>query len=182
MIVCYYHVTYAFESKSTLYTSLNVKEVLAWNRRDIWSLSDRNGIRTHNHLVCLQTLNHLVSLGKCLSVCLWTKWLWVRTVKKNKKLLNIPKLHISLSFSCSSVIFRYFLLIIADAMNAGAPITKYIQIYPYYTTQPGNFDGKPTYLPLPHTFYSKRAVILVIFWNLLHWMQYYMLKREQKKV
>ena len=53
-------------------------------------------------------------------------------------------------------------------MNAGAPITKYIQIYPYYTTQPGNFDGKPMYLPLPHTFYSKRAVIHVIFWNLLH--------------
>ena len=44
--------------------------------------------------------------------------------KKNKKLLNIPKLHISLSFSCSSVIFRYFLLIISGAMNAGVPIIK----------------------------------------------------------
>ena len=38
-------------------------------------------IRTHNHLVCIQTLNHLAkfqaSLAKWLSVCLWTKWLWV---------------------------------------------------------------------------------------------------------
>ena len=100
--------------------------------------------------------------------------------QKKKNLLNIPKPHISLSFSCSPVIFRYFLLIILDVMNAGVPIIKYIQIYPYYTAQPGNFDGKPTYLPLSHTFYSKRAVIRVIFWSLLHWMQYYMLKREQK--
>ena len=48
-------------------------------------------------------------------------------------------------------------------MNAGVPIIKYIQIYPYYTTQPGNFDGKPTHLPLPHTFYLKRAVIYTCY-------------------
>ena len=45
------------------------------------SLSDSNGIRTHNHLVCKQTLNHLAklaSLAKWLSICLRTKWLWVR--------------------------------------------------------------------------------------------------------
>ena len=42
--------------------------------------------------------------------------------------------------------FRYFLLINSGAMNAGVPIIKYIQIYPYYTTQSGNSDGKPTYL------------------------------------
>ena len=77
MIVCYYHVTYAFESESTLYTCLNVKEVLPWNRRYIWSLSDKNGIRTHNHLVCIRTLNHLASLGKWLSVRLQTTRLWV---------------------------------------------------------------------------------------------------------
>ena len=38
---------------------LNVKELLAWSRRYIWSLSDSNGIQTHNHLVRKQTLNHL---------------------------------------------------------------------------------------------------------------------------
>ena len=33
--VCSYHVTYAFQSKSTLYSCLNVKELLARNRREI---------------------------------------------------------------------------------------------------------------------------------------------------
>ena len=32
--VCY-HVTYAFQNKSTLYSCLNVKEIQAQNRRDI---------------------------------------------------------------------------------------------------------------------------------------------------
>ena len=53
------HVTYAFRSESTLYICLNVKEFLAQNRQDIWSLSDCKGTRTHNHLVCKGTLNHL---------------------------------------------------------------------------------------------------------------------------
>ena len=35
----------AFQSDSTLYNCLNVKELY------MWSLSDSNGIRTHNHLV-----------------------------------------------------------------------------------------------------------------------------------
>ena len=41
---------------------LNVKELLARRRRHIWSLSDSNGIRTHNHLVRKRTLNHLAKL------------------------------------------------------------------------------------------------------------------------
>ena len=49
--VCDYHVTYAFQSESTLYTCLNVKKPLAQSRREIWSLSDCNWTRTHNHLV-----------------------------------------------------------------------------------------------------------------------------------
>ena len=39
----------------------------------IYCLSDSNGIRTHNHLVCKRTLNHLASLAKWLSVRLRTK-------------------------------------------------------------------------------------------------------------
>ena len=35
MTVCSCHVTYAFQSESTLYSCLNVKELLARNRRDI---------------------------------------------------------------------------------------------------------------------------------------------------
>ena len=34
MTVCYCHVTYAFESESTLYSCLNVKEILARSRRE----------------------------------------------------------------------------------------------------------------------------------------------------
>ena len=41
---------------------LNFKELLARSRRHIWSLSDINGIRTHDHLVCEQTPNHLSKL------------------------------------------------------------------------------------------------------------------------
>ena len=82
MIVCSFHITYAFHSESTLYSCLNVKELLAWNRRKIWSLSDCNWTRTHNHLVRKRTLDHLAklaSLAKWLSVHLRTKWLsvWV---------------------------------------------------------------------------------------------------------
>ena len=48
--VCYYHVLFAFLSESTLCGCLNANELLAWNRRDIWSLSDSNKIRTHNQV------------------------------------------------------------------------------------------------------------------------------------
>ena len=76
-----YRVTYAFQSESTLYSCLNVKELLARSRREIWSLSDCNWSRTNNNLIHKRKLNHLVNwsnLAKWLSVRLWTKWLWVR--------------------------------------------------------------------------------------------------------
>ena len=57
--VCYYHVTYAFQSESALYGYQNTKELPVRNMRDIWSLSDSNGIRTHNQLLRKRTLNHL---------------------------------------------------------------------------------------------------------------------------
>ena len=41
----------------------NVKELLARSRRHILSLSDSNGIRTHNHLFRERTLNHLAELA-----------------------------------------------------------------------------------------------------------------------
>ena len=80
--VCSYHVTYAFQSESTLYICLNVKELLAWKRRDIWSLSDCNGTRTQNHLVRKRTFNHLT---KWLTVGLWTKWFWVQVLLHSLK-------------------------------------------------------------------------------------------------
>ena len=60
--VCSYHVTYAFQSESTLDICLNVKELLARSRRKIWSLSDCCRTRTYNHLVRKRPLNHL---AKC---------------------------------------------------------------------------------------------------------------------
>ena len=58
---------YAFQSESALYSCLNVKELLARNRRNIWSLGENNTIGTHNHLVRKGTLNHLSELAKRLS-------------------------------------------------------------------------------------------------------------------
>ena len=58
------HVTYVFQSESTPYYSLNVKELLARSRREIRSLSDCNWNRTQNHLVRKQTLSHLAQLVK----------------------------------------------------------------------------------------------------------------------
>ena len=49
--VCSYHITYAFQSESTLYSCLNIKELLARSMREISSLWDYNGTQTHNHLV-----------------------------------------------------------------------------------------------------------------------------------
>ena len=66
-IVCYYHITYAFQSESTLHSCLKVRELLALNRRKIWSLSDCKWTRTHNHLVSKRTLSHLVKLVKWFS-------------------------------------------------------------------------------------------------------------------
>ena len=42
---------HALQSESTLHSWLNVKELLVQNRHDIWSLSDSNEIRNHNHEV-----------------------------------------------------------------------------------------------------------------------------------
>ena len=60
---------------------LNFKELLALNRHHIWSLSDSNKIRIHNHLVHKRTLGHLAKLAKWLSCCeylsVWCIWLHV---------------------------------------------------------------------------------------------------------
>ena len=67
LTVCFHHVTYAFQSESTLYSCLNLKELLAGSRREIWSLSDSNWTRAHSLLVRKRTLNHLAKLAKSLS-------------------------------------------------------------------------------------------------------------------
>ena len=59
----------------TLYSCLNVKELLAQSRREIWSLTDCNWTWTHNHLLHKRTLNHLAKLGKWLS-CIISTYLY----------------------------------------------------------------------------------------------------------
>ena len=48
LTVCSYYVMYSFQSESTLYSCLNAMEFLAWNRHDIWNLSDYSGTRMHH--------------------------------------------------------------------------------------------------------------------------------------
>ena len=55
-------VKYAFHSESTLYTCLNVKELLARRRSQVWSLNYCNWTPTQNHWLRKQTLNHLAKL------------------------------------------------------------------------------------------------------------------------
>ena len=66
MSVSSYHVMNMFQNESTHYTYLNAKELLAQNRHE---LRDCNETWTHNHLVHIQTLNHLAKLAK------WLRWL-----------------------------------------------------------------------------------------------------------
>ena len=66
LFVCSYHVRYAFQSESTVYGSVSVKELLAQSRRQIWRLNDCNETRSHNCFVCKRTVKHLAKLVKWL--------------------------------------------------------------------------------------------------------------------
>ena len=72
LILRSFHVTYAFQSESTLYSCLNVNELLARSRWEIWRWSDCNWTGTQNHLVLRRTLNHLAKLAKWSSSTLST--------------------------------------------------------------------------------------------------------------
>ena len=69
------HFTYEFQNESTLFSCLNVKEVLAQNRRDIWLWEDCKEIRSYKHLVGKQTLNYLAKLTKWLN-CVVSTYLY----------------------------------------------------------------------------------------------------------
>ena len=75
LTVCSCHLSYAFQREFTLYSCLNVKELLAQSRREIWTLSDCNGSHTQNHLVCKRTLNHFAKRAKWLS-CVVSTYLY----------------------------------------------------------------------------------------------------------
>ena len=98
LAVCSYHIAYAFQSESILYSCVNVKKLLARNRRKICSLSDCNGTWTHKHLVCKRTLNHLAKLAKWLSSVLL--WVLIRTVH-----LSVCFYHVTYAFQCKSILW-----------------------------------------------------------------------------
>ena len=101
MTVCSCCVKYVFQCESTLYSYLNVKELLAPSRPEIWNLSDSNWTQTHNHLVCKRTLNYLDTLARWLSVRLRTKWLWVRVqLQTLKTMFTNIFLNIKFSLDC----------------------------------------------------------------------------------
>ena len=99
MTVCSYHVTHGFQNEYTLCSCLNVKELLALNRRDIWSLSDCYGTWTHNQLIRKRTLNHLAKLAKWLS-CVVSTYLYGAFV------YMFLSCHVR-EFCCSHLNFRY---------------------------------------------------------------------------
>ena len=96
LTVCSYHVTYAFQSESTFYSCLNVKELLARSRREIWSLSDCNWTRTRNHLVHKRTLNHLAKLANDWAVL----WVLICTVH-----LTVCSYHVTYAFQSESTLY-----------------------------------------------------------------------------
>ena len=120
LTVCSCHVTYVFQSESTLCICLHVKELLA--RHKIWRLSDCNWTRTQNHLFRKWTLNHLTKLTKgwvfiyelsgsgfessCsqLKYCFWKKnnWEWC---KKYKRLARIQVL--TKDFTFNKIRYKY---------------------------------------------------------------------------
>ena len=107
LTVCFCHVTYAFQSESTLYSCLNVKELLAWSRRQIWRWSDCDWTRTQNHLVLKRTLNHLAKLamGVCLrvvSVSRISVRLWLSVRLRTKWFLGLSPVAVTIRFILAS--------------------------------------------------------------------------------
>ena len=93
---CSCHVTYAFQSESTLYSFLNVKELLPRNSPKISSLSDCKWTRTHNHLVCKQTHNNLWLND-------WTV-LWVLLYKLH---LTVRSCHVTYAFQIETGAWKF---------------------------------------------------------------------------
>ena len=74
MTVCSYHLTCEFQSESTLYSYLNIKELLARSRSEISSLSDCNWTRTQNHLVGKPLSWHRTDKYSEHSSIIWSFW------------------------------------------------------------------------------------------------------------
>ena len=69
----------------------------------LWGpLKDCNGIRTHNHLVRKQTLNHLVKLAQLIELCceclsVWCIWLCVLLMSHTRFRVNLHSVDVWMS-------------------------------------------------------------------------------------
>ena len=90
------HVICMLKSEFTLYICLNGKQILTRKRLYIWLLSDCNGSRTHNHLVCKLTVIHLGKLTKWLSWIV-SSYLYVR--------LTVYSSSPTYQFQCASTLY-----------------------------------------------------------------------------
>ena len=106
LTVCYYHVTYVFQSEPTLYSCLNFKELLAQKQARHLSLSDSNGIWTYDHLARKRTFNHLAKVFFYVQVVVglnlvvvtlqmfwFTKWIGEREKLLQEKQVKIKQSH-----------------------------------------------------------------------------------------
>ena len=62
--VCYYNVSYKFQSESTLCNLPECQGTPYSKQAAYVKFNDINGIRIHNYLIRKQTLNHLANLAK----------------------------------------------------------------------------------------------------------------------
>ena len=59
-------------SEYPFWSRLNFKELLVWNKDDVWKLISLNQFKIHNNFNCKRTLNHLEKLAKWVSCVLRT--------------------------------------------------------------------------------------------------------------
>ena len=85
--------TYLTKERNIVRHSAKLSNNFARSRRHIWSLSHSNNIRTHNHLVRKQTINHLAHLAKGLSCCeceyLYVRCIWLYVIIMSRTSLRV---------------------------------------------------------------------------------------------
>ena len=86
---------------------LNVKELLTQSRHHIWSLSDCNGIRTHNLLICKQTLNHSAKLVKWLSCVVGLVCAVHLTLCYHYYFITVWNLKSTITYKCGRVLLSH---------------------------------------------------------------------------
>ena len=122
-----------FQSESLLYSCLNIKELLARNRCNIWSLSDINRIWTHNHLSLIKLC--------CEYLSVWCTWVYVIIMSLNVfqsesilycclnlKELLARNMHIIWSLRDSNWIRIHNLIVCKQTLSHLAKLVKWLSV------------------------------------------------------